>query len=159
MPALGKSVVPCERAVINIGITQRSLAELMADPAGGRRIRTLGPCYEGVSSEPIINQARAHLLTACGYPIKRTGSHRALRSPTPTLARDGAAGNPLISLWSVVSSERQSPWFGAGNHPFSRQFRASMPPSSPPSRRPKPFAAAAQSIDNRARTLGFGGSL
>jgi len=42
MPALGKSVVPCERDVINIGITQRSLAELMADPLIGLVMRSDG---------------------------------------------------------------------------------------------------------------------
>jgi hypothetical protein len=42
MPALGKSVVPCERDVINIGITQRSLAELMADPLIGLVMKSDG---------------------------------------------------------------------------------------------------------------------
>jgi hypothetical protein len=42
MPALGKSVVPCERDVINIGITQRSLAELMADPLIGLVMKSNG---------------------------------------------------------------------------------------------------------------------
>jgi len=42
MPALGKSVVPCERDVINIGITQRSLAELTADPLIGLVMKSDG---------------------------------------------------------------------------------------------------------------------
>ena len=42
MPALGESVVPCERDVINIGITQRSLAELMADPLIGLVMKSDG---------------------------------------------------------------------------------------------------------------------
>jgi hypothetical protein len=42
MPALGKSVVPCERDVINIGIAQCSLAELMADPLIGLVMKSDG---------------------------------------------------------------------------------------------------------------------
>jgi hypothetical protein len=42
MPALGKSLVPCERNVINIGIPQCSLAELMADPLIGLVMKSDG---------------------------------------------------------------------------------------------------------------------
>ena len=42
MPSLGKSMVPCERDVINIGIAQCSLAELMADPLIGLVMKSDG---------------------------------------------------------------------------------------------------------------------
>jgi hypothetical protein len=42
MPALGKSVAPRERDIINIGITQCSLAELMADPLIGLVMKSDG---------------------------------------------------------------------------------------------------------------------
>jgi hypothetical protein len=80
MPTLGKSVLPCEGAVINIGIAQCSLAELMADPLIGlvmksdrvdRRDRELfgggGSCGSGrrpsrdqrsLTGSPIVKQSR-----------------------------------------------------------------------------------------------------
>jgi hypothetical protein len=42
MPTLGKSMVACERDVINIGIAQCSLAELMADPLIGLVMKSDG---------------------------------------------------------------------------------------------------------------------
>jgi hypothetical protein len=42
MPSLGKSMVPCERDVIKIGIAQCSLAELMADPLIGLVMKSDG---------------------------------------------------------------------------------------------------------------------
>jgi hypothetical protein len=42
MPTLGKSAAPCEGHAINIGITQCSLAELMADPLIGLVMKSDG---------------------------------------------------------------------------------------------------------------------
>ena len=42
MPSLGKSMVACERDVVNIGIAQCSLAELMADPLIGLVMKSDG---------------------------------------------------------------------------------------------------------------------
>jgi hypothetical protein len=42
MPVLGKSLAPCERDAENIGITQCSLAELMADPLIGLVMKSDG---------------------------------------------------------------------------------------------------------------------
>jgi hypothetical protein len=42
MPTLGKSAAPCEGHVLNIGITQCSLAELMADPLIGLVMKSDG---------------------------------------------------------------------------------------------------------------------
>jgi hypothetical protein len=76
MPALGKSVVPCERDVINIGITQCSLAELMADPliglvmkSDGVDRRDLELLLEEVARERAGAIARAEVLAHRGPPI------------------------------------------------------------------------------------------
>ena len=70
MPTLGKSVLPCEGAVINIGIAQCSLAELMADPLigprheerQGRPPRPGAFCWRGVVRERAAAIARPEVL-------------------------------------------------------------------------------------------------
>jgi hypothetical protein len=76
MPALGKSVVPCERDVINIGIAQCSLAELMADPliglvmkSDGVDRRDLELLLERVAWERAGAIARSEVLAHRGLPI------------------------------------------------------------------------------------------
>ena len=76
MPALGKSVVPCERDAINIGIAQCSLAELMADPVIGLVMKSDGVgrrdlelLLERVASERAAAIARPEVLAHRTLPI------------------------------------------------------------------------------------------
>jgi hypothetical protein len=76
MPSLGKSMVPCERDVINIGIAQCSLAELMADPliglvmkSDGVERRDLELLLERVARERAGAVARQAVLAHAGPPI------------------------------------------------------------------------------------------
>ena len=76
MPTLGKSAVPCEREVINIGIAQCSVAELMADPliglvmkSDGVDRRDLELLLERVARERAGAIARSEVLAHRGPPI------------------------------------------------------------------------------------------
>ena len=75
MPSLGKSMVPCERDVTNIGIAQCSLAELMADPliglvmkSDGVERRDLELLLERVARERAGAIARQAVLAHAGPP-------------------------------------------------------------------------------------------
>jgi hypothetical protein len=72
MPSLGKSMVPCERDVINIGIAQCSLAELMADPLIGLVMKSDG-----------VERRDLELLSAGAGRAGAGGSYRATSGSRP----------------------------------------------------------------------------